>query len=409
MKTNKLHVMISLSFVLLLISCASMTQTITQPTEWKTTKMKKVDFRYYYDNNLLHPIEGIWTYSQNMSWVNVISGLRGSEEEAAIYRIAVIRDENSVDSYNGYILESKRSEWTLGRLKVRYRKTAHKSIYEENWYMRDYSQESRNIVIDDDGIIRYTKNIADYPINYENEIVQLKVYPMFSGDSKTTISTDVKTTGSGFLISEEGLVITNYHVIENANRIEIAFPNVNLTMDASLRIKDVNNDLAILEVDDFDFSAISNDNIPYSLAAINDVRVGQEVFTLGFPLGSIMGSKSRLSTGRINSIYGIQDDPRLFQIGVPLQPGNSGGPLFNMKSELVGIVVSGLNAKYFYDNLGVIPQNVNFAVKVSYLENLLGMLPGYDDLSNHKSDISLLEMEDQVERLNPIIVQIRVY
>ena len=162
-------------------------------------------------------------------------------------------------------------------------------------------------------------------------------------------------------------------------------------------------------IDEFDFNKISNNNIPYNLADIGDVKVGQEVFTLGFPLGSIMGSKSRLSTGRINSVYGIQEDPRLFQIGNPLQPGNSGGPLFNMKGELVGIVVSSLNAKFFYDNLGIIPQNVNFAVKVSYLKNLLGMMPENDEILNRKSKISNLSMEDQVEKLDPFIVQIKVY
>ena len=68
-------------------------------------------------------------------------------------------------------------------------------------------------------------------------------------------------------------------------------------------------------------------------------------------------------------------NPRLFQISNPLQPGNSGGPLFNFKGELVGVVVSSLNAKAFYDNLGIVPQNVNFAIKNSYMKNMLEMLP----------------------------------
>ena len=92
-----------------------------------------------------------------------------------------------------------------------------------------------------------------------------------------------------------------------------------------------------------------------------------------------------------------------------MQPGNSGGPLFNIKGELVGIVVSGLNAKYFYDNIGIIPQNVNFAVKVSYLNNLIGMIPEDEEISRRKSSISNLSLENQVELLNPFIVQIKVY
>lgn len=122
-----------------------------------------------------------------------------------------------------------------------------------------------------------------------------------------------------------------------------------------------------------------------------------------------MGTKSRLSTGRITSQFGIQDDPRLFQISNPLQPGNSGGPLFNTKGEFVGIVVSGLNAKYFYENVGIIPQNVNFAIKASYLQNLIYMMPEGDEIVNRKNLVKQTTMEEQIEQLNPFMVQIRVY
>ena len=390
----------------MLYSCASVP---SPPVQWETVQMSELDFRNYYDNNILDPIEGIWTVSENTNWMNVTSGIRGNNNAASIYRIAVIKDEIALDGYKGFILESRRTGWSPGRLKVKYRKTGYEMAYEEYWYMANYTQDIRNILIEDEGLIRSTKTTANYPFNYEIETIRLKVYPAISGASKSKLSSNVTSTGSGFLVSENGLVITNYHVIENAENIEIYFPNKNITKHASLKLKDINNDLAILEIDEFEFDKISNNHIPYNLADIRDVKVGQEVFTLGFPLGSIMGTKSRLSTGRINSIYGIQEDPRLFQIGNPLQPGNSGGPLFNIKGELVGIVVSGLNAKYFYDNIGIIPQNVNFAVKVSYLNNLIGMIPEDEEISRRKSSISNLSLENQVELLNPFIVQIKVY
>ena len=395
-----------LSLILLLYSCASVP---SPPVQWETVQMSELDFRNYYDNNILDPIEGIWTVSENTNWMNVTSGIRGNNNAASIYRIAVIKDEIALDGYKGFILESRRTGWSPGRLKVKYRKTGYEMAYEEYWYMANYTQDIRNILIEDEGLIRSTKTTANYPFNYEIETIRLKVYPAISGASKSKLSSNVTSTGSGFLVSENGLVITNYHVIENAENIEIYFPNKNITKHASLKLKDINNDLAILEIDEFEFDKISNNHIPYNLADIRDVKVGQEVFTLGFPLGSIMGTKSRLSTGRINSIYGIQEDPRLFQIGNPLQPGNSGGPLFNIKGELVGIVVSGLNAKYFYDNIGIIPQNVNFAVKVSYLNNLIGMIPEDEEISRRKSSISNLSLDNQVELLNPFIVQIKVY
>ena len=121
-----------------------------------------------------------------------------------------------------------------------------------------------------------------------------------------------------------------------------------------------------------------------------------------------MGTKSRLSTGRINSQYGIQDDPRLFQISNLLQPGNSRAP-FNDNGDLVGIVVSGLNAKYFYENTGIIPQNVNFAIKASYLQSLISMMPEGDEVAKRKNSVKAGPMENQIEQLNSFIVQVRVY
>ena len=108
-------------------------------------------------------------------------------------------------------------------------------------------------------------------------------------------------------------------------------------------------------------------------------------------------------------MYGLQDDPRLFQISTPLQPGNSGGPLFNNNGDLIGVVVSSLNANYFYENIGVIPQNVNFAIKSTYLINLISMIPGGDEILNRKNLVKQNKMEQQIEQLNPFVVQIKIY
>lgn len=215
--------------------------------------------------------------------------------------------------------------------------------------------------------------------------------------------------GSGVLISEIGIIATNYHVVEDATKIEVVFPENGFTRTASIRLKDSKNDIAILVLNDFSYTNTFKQSIPFTVADANTIKIGEEVFTLGFPLGEIMGTTSRLSNGRINSLYGLQDDPRLFQISNPLQPGNSGGPLFNSKGELIGLVVSSLNAKYFYENIGVIPQNVNFAIKSTYLQNLISMLPEGDDILKRNNVVKQGKMEDQIEQLNPFIVQIKVY
>jgi serine protease Do len=84
-------------------------------------------------------------------------------------------------------------------------------------------------------------------------------------------------------------------------------------------------------------------------------------------LSDILGTNAKLGQGIINSLTGIKDDVRMFQISIPVQPGNSGGPLINAKGQVVGVVSGTLNP-YAANTL---PQNVNFAIKINYLNNLL--------------------------------------
>ena len=106
-----------------------------------------------------------------------------------------------------------------------------------------------------------------------------------------------------------------------------------------------------------------------------NVKIGDEVFTIGYPISNILGQKPKYSEGVVSSTSGIRDDPRIFQISVPIQSGNSGGPLFNKRGELVGIVSSSLDADNTYRVLGTMPQNVNFAIKSSALKNVMTSLP----------------------------------
>lgn len=227
-------------------------------------------------------------------------------------------------------------------------------------------------------------------------------------DNKKDINS-VKSTGSGFLISNNGYIVTNYHVIDGANKISITFPSKNIDKIAKVKIKDPINDLAILEIQDFTLSDISYQDIPFTFASVKDVKIGQDVFTLGFPLGELMGKDARLSTGVIQSLYGIQDEPTVYQINNPIQPGNSGGALFNRKGELVGICVSSLDAIAVFKYTGTLPQNINFAVKISFLTNLISNLKEGDEILSRTNTVTQGELDKQVEQLTPYIVQVKIY
>lgn len=169
-------------------------------------------------------------------------------------------------------------------------------------------------------------------------------------------------TGTGFYINC-GLIVTNYHVIQGRGKYSILDHNKQ-QLDALLVAFDPNNDIALLKVGQFDKSII-----PIPLTNKNP-QLGQEVFTIGYPMIGLLGVNPKVSTGIINSLTGINDDPRTYQTSVQVAPGNSGGPLINSKGELVGITTSTVDATNFFSWSGTLPQNVNYAVKSILLHNL---------------------------------------
>jgi S1-C subfamily serine protease len=107
--------------------------------------------------------------------------------------------------------------------------------------------------------------------------------------------------------------------------------------------------------------------------------LGEEVFTIGFPNIQMQGVAPKYTDGKISSLAGMQDDPSEYQISVPVQPGNSGGPLCDAGGQVVGIVVARINDIAVLQASGVMPQNVNYAVKSRHawrlLQNIKGLEP----------------------------------
>jgi hypothetical protein len=91
---------------------------------------------------------------------------------------------------------------------------------------------------------------------------------------------------------------------------------------------------------------------------------------VGYPHVSIQGGEPKITDGLISSLSGMGDDPRLFQISVPVQPGNSGGPLVTFDGNVIGIVSAQLNALAMAKAGAGLPQNVNYAVKSNYIFEL---------------------------------------
>ena len=179
----------------------------------------------------------------------------------------------------------------------------------------------------------------------------------------------IRHGGTGFLFSDTDYIITNYHIVKGANSISAKFTSGE-SISATVVTKDSKNDIAILKL----HSSPNLSVAPIKIGNSSQAKMGQKIFTIGYPVSNIMGVKPKYSEGVINSMTGIRDDPTFFQISVPIQPGNSGGPLFNDKGEVIGITTSSMSTLSI-NAIGAIPQNVNYAIKSSFVKNILSTVP----------------------------------
>jgi S1-C subfamily serine protease len=166
----------------------------------------------------------------------------------------------------------------------------------------------------------------------------------------------------------DGYVITSNHVVAGCSDL-VVISRLGEELPARLSLRDQVKDIAILEVEDAR-------KLPPALPlAKTKARLGSAVFTIGFPRVNYMGRSPKLFTGVISGINGLHDDPASYHTTVPIQPGNSGGPLLNMNGEVVGLVTSMLGLRDKKDgDIRMLP-NASYVLKISSVEKLFPLLP----------------------------------
>lgn len=172
------------------------------------------------------------------------------------------------------------------------------------------------------------------------------------------------SSGSGFVVSREhGYVLTNKHVVRGCATVKVRVGGGEARA-ATVHALDRDDDLALLET-----------RLPQGPAATfrDDpaVRPGDDVVAVGYPLSGLLADQVNVSTGTVNALAGLYNDLHVLQMSAPIQPGSSGGALFDASGNVVGVVVTKLNAKLVADETGDIPQNVNFAVKAGVAREFL--------------------------------------
>jgi len=176
-----------------------------------------------------------------------------------------------------------------------------------------------------------------------------------SSGTTPTVRASPDASGSGFVVTTDGYVVTNRHVVSGCRSITIRRDSAHVFL-ANVVASHPRDDLAIVRADTtFDVVAAFRTGGP--------IRPGDDVVAVGFPLAGLLADEPSVTTGSVSALAGIHNDPAVLQMSAPVQQGSSGGPLFDGGGNVVGIVVTKLNARIVAEETGDLPENVNFALK----------------------------------------------
>jgi V8-like Glu-specific endopeptidase len=227
-----------------------------------------------------------------------------------------------------------------------------------------------------------TKNIMKQEENLD--------LPINKSSLKGIAKKDGKGQGTCFLISSNGYLVTNYHVIENAKEITVKGIDGDFTTKYSATVvsTDQSNDLALIK--------LGNKNLKFSNPSFairsSGVAQGEKIYAYGYPIAFAMGDEIKLTDGIISAKSGVQGDISKFQLSAAVSPGNSGGPLIDEQGNLIGVIYA----------KSTIAEAANYAIKASYLESFLKNVDGFEfpNLVNTIKDKSLT---DKVAALKSLI------
>ena len=342
-------------------------------------------FRDFYDNRDADHIEGIWGMTQ--------------AKDDLDYKIAIIYNEDTF-KYDFIIVESSNLLWMPGDYKGNAETAAAKEVLTLNWYGFDKTPDNNQRVIatvDNSNIIKFSLGSGDDL----SENMLYRIYPKMDSNksSKKIKSGSWQGNGSGIIISKSGHIVTNHHVIEDAEEIEVEFILNQEIQKFNAEIVQIDkvNDLAIIKIFDMNFDGLDEVNYNFKTRSSD---VGTKVYAYGYPMAlSIMGKEIKITDGIISSKSGFQGDITSYQITAPIQGGNSGGPLFDDTGNLIGINSSGLRKE--------LADNVGYSIKTNYILNLIDVMPKNIDLPSN-TILSTLPLTEQIKEISKYVVLIKV-
>ncbi|MBP5397138.1 MAG: trypsin-like peptidase domain-containing protein [Bacteroidales bacterium] len=358
-----------------------------QHTDWTEKTLRE-----YWETNRCTSIEGIYyfTTTNDKKWW-------GKNK----HTLAIVRDGYQYKVI--YLKGSNKNIWKEGDLKATFVATATPGLYKAtSWHMENKINNEDFYLKFSDGFMSIYENTSNVSADF------LKLFPANDvnisggtiGSTPSSPSPSSPTvpiaSGSGIFIGNK-VISTNYHVINGAKKIEVSIKSGNdiHTYEAKVLATDKTNDLALITIEDEKFSGIGI--LPFTLNG-KTRDVGTSVFTMGYPMANYMGEEVKITDGIISSKTGYEGDIVTYQISAPVQPGNSGGPLFDKNGNLIGITNAVIRSA----------QNVGYAIKSSYLCNLIESAPISLSLPE-STELQGEDLTDQIKVLSKYIVFIKIY
>jgi S1-C subfamily serine protease len=341
--------------------------------------------RQYLDRNNIAPLEGIYkNYSNSLDY----------------YSIAILKKGKT---YYAVVIDSNNARWEKGETKVTFN-YIDKKTYDVSYY--DFKGKKLNSLATlNNRMLTFNANFGDgigewqflkiYPSGNDEEIEGSDDAP---GASPQQSNKTMKGTGSGFIVSGK-VVATNFHVVDGASKITVTLTTDGVFEEYNARVLSVDktNDLALVTIKDDKFIPLKP--APYRIAT-SASDVGTSVFTMGYPMTNILGEEMKITDGIISSKTGFKGSATEYQISAPIQPGNSGGALFDKSGNLIGITNAGLK------NESV--ENVNYAIKTNYLLNLIDSAPIDIELPRGEN-VSGKTLPELIKAYKPYVAIIKVY
>ena len=253
-------------------------------------------------------------------------------------------------------------------------------------YLTGYFTTIKKTTTDYSALKREINNVKKNVNAHQNAISNI------NKESKTP--TPLQYGATGFMLTKDGYVVTNYHVVNGADSIHLQNNKGNIYRASVIHV-DSEKDLAILHISDKSFKNTSN--IPYSFNKQN-LDLGEGIYTIGYPRDEAVYGE-----GYLSSATGYSGDTSSYQISVPVNPGNSGGPVLDKNGNIVGIISGkqkGIDGAAFAIKSKSLVETLNRIPKESLKGNII---------LNNKNALSSLPRTEQIKKLQDFIYMVKVY